>query len=209
MSRPGARALACLMLAALPLPALAQAPAGAPAAASAPAAAAESAAPLDPAAEAAARDLFEASNVRAVMLAGNEKTLSLMRSGAALSAFVDQNSQMRMKRATNPQAWDAALARLGTKQAAIMAKIVTEMQPEVEARTIRLYAQSFSVADLKAIAAFYRTPLGKRMNEKMPEVLAQTTAWVQAEIPKRIAPAMAELQPEIQRELTPLMSTPN
>jgi hypothetical protein len=191
------KALACLLLAALPLPAAAQAPSAANATAS-----------IDPAAESAARELFEVSNIRATMRDGNAKTIALMRSGAALSAFVDQNPQMRMKRATNPQAWAAALARLGTKQAAIMEMVVTELQPEVEARTVQLYAQTFSVADLKAITAFYRTPLGARMIEKMPLVLSQTMSWVQEEIPKRIGPAMAQLQPEIQRELAPLMATP-
>jgi len=191
------RALVCLLLAALPLPAAAQAPSAANATAS-----------IDPAAESAARELFEVSNIRATMRDGNAKTIAQMRSGAALSAFVDQNPQMRMKRATNPQAWAAALARLGTKQAAIMEMVVTELQPEVEARTVQLYAQTFSVADLKAITAFYRTPLGARMIEKMPLVLSQTMSWVQEEIPKRIGPAMAQLQPEIQRELAPLMATP-
>ncbi|MDO6414001.1 DUF2059 domain-containing protein [Sphingomonas sp. BIUV-7] len=192
------RRLAVFLLAALPLPVVAQAPA-APA----------SAAPVDPAALAAARELFEASNIRATMRDSNEKTIAQMRSGQALSVYVDQNPQMRMKRATNPQAWDAALARLGTKQAAIMEKLLAELQPEVEERTVRLYAQTFSTADLKAITAFYRTPLGHRMIEKMPIVLSQTMSWVQSEIPKRIGPSMAALQPEIQRELTPLMSTPN
>jgi hypothetical protein len=190
--------LACLVMAALPLPLAAQAPA---------AAVVDSAA-IDPVAGAAARELFEASNIRATMRDSNEKTIAQMRSGAALSAYVDQNPQMRMKRATNPQAWDAALVRLGTKQAAIMEKLLAELEPEVEERTVRLYARIFSIADLKAITAFYRTPLGARMIEKMPLVLSQTMSWVQAEIPRRIGPAMAQLQPEIQRELAPLMATP-
>jgi hypothetical protein len=163
---------------------------------------------LDPAAEAAARELFEASNVRATMRDSNEKIVAQMRSGAALSAFVDQNPQMRMKRATNPQAWDAALARLGAKQAAVMETLLTSIQPEVEARTIQLYAQTFSVAELKGMTAFYRTPLGRQMIEKMPALLSQTMSWMQTEIPRRLGPAMAQLQPEIQRELAPLMSTP-
>jgi len=189
-------AAASLMLAVLPLSAFAQsAPASSPVA-------------LDPAAEAAARELFEVSNIRATMRDSNERTIAQMRSGAALSTSVDQNPQMRMKRASNPQAWDAALARLGAKQAAAMETIMADLQPEVEARTIRLYAENFSVADLKAMTVFYKTPLGKRMIDKMPAVMSQTMSWVQTEIPKRIAPAMAALQPDIQRELAPLLSTP-
>ncbi|QJU57007.1 DUF2059 domain-containing protein [Sphingomonas sp. AP4-R1] len=188
-------------IAALPLPVAAQAPAAAPATDAA-------AKPVDPAAQAAARELFEASDIGATMRDTSAKMLAQMRSGAALSVFVDQNPQMRMKRATNPQAWDAALVRLGTKQAAAVEKIMAELQPEMEARTIRIYAETFTIADLKGFAAFYRTPLGRRMVEKMPTVLNQTMGWMQAELPKRVAPAMAELQPEIQRELAPLMSAP-
>lgn len=189
--------LLCLLLAAAPVALAAQTPA-------APSADTR----LDPAAEAAARELFEASNIRATMRDSNDRIIAQMRSGAALSTYVDQNPQMRMKRASNPQAWDAALARLGAKQAAAMEKIMADLQPEVETRTIRLYAENFSVADLKAITAFYKTPLGKRMIDTMPAVMSQTMSWVQTEIPKRIAPAMAELQPEIQRELAPLLATP-
>lgn len=163
----------------------------------------------DPAAEAAARELFEASDIRNTMNESNQRTLAQMRSGAAMSAMIDQNPQIKMKRATNPQAWDAALARLGAKQAAIMEKVLVDLQPEVEQRTIQLYAQTFSVADLKAITAFYRSPLGRRMIGKMPAVMSQTMSWIQTELPKRVGPAMAEMQPEIQRELAPLMSTPN
>jgi hypothetical protein len=162
-----------------------------------------------PEAQAAARELFDASDIRKTMQESNQKTLAQMRSGAALSAMIDQNPQIKMRRATNPQAWDAALARLGTKQAAIMEKVLTELQPDAEQRTIRLYAETFSVADMKAITAFYHSPLGRRMIEKMPIVISQTMGWIQSELPKRVGPAMAELQPEIQRELTPLMSTPN
>lgn len=189
------RALALLLALAAPLPAVA-APPVAPAVA------------IDPSTEAAARQLFEASNVRASMHEANERTLAQMRSGAALSAFVDSNPQMRMRRAANPQAWDAALTRLGAKQAEIMQALFAEIAPEVESRTIRLYAQTFTVADLTAITAFYRTPLGKRMIEKMPLVLSDTMSWVQTEIPRRIGPAMAALQPEIQRELAPLLAAP-
>jgi hypothetical protein len=183
------------VLAAAPAPAFAQA-ADAPAA------------KLDPAAEAAARELFNASDIRNTMRDSNQKTLAQMRSGAALSAMIDQNPQVKMKRATNPQAWDAALARLGTKQAAIMEKVLADLQPEVEERTVQLYARTFSVADLKGITAFYHSPLGRRMIAQMPAVMSDTMSWVQSELPKRVGPAMAEFQPEVQRELAPLMSTP-
>jgi hypothetical protein len=163
---------------------------------------------VDPAALAAARELFDASDIRNTMRESNQKTLAQMRSGAALSAMIDQNPQVKMKRATNPQAWDAALARLGAKQAAIMEKVLTDIQPDVEERTVQLYARTFSAADLKGITAFYRSPLGRRMIAKMPVVMSDTMSWVQSELPKRVGPAMAEFQPEIQRELAPLMSTP-
>ncbi|MBU3077717.1 DUF2059 domain-containing protein [Sphingomonas quercus] len=179
------------------VPALAQTPAAAPAAR-----------PADPATAALARELVATMGLRQTMQATMDRTLADLRAGNAISAQLDRNANIRLERAKNPQAWDAAIGRIGAKQAAMMQKVLTDMQPEIEARSIQIYANNFTAAELRELLAFYRTPLGKKITSRLPEISAETTRWVQQEIPRRIAPAMQALAPEIQKELAPLLPKP-
>jgi len=58
---------------------------------------------------------------------------------------------------------------------------------------VDIYTEVFSEAELKEITAFYQTPLGKKMLQKMPELIKSTVQKTQAMMQQKI--------PEIQRKL--------
>ena len=61
---------------------------------------------------------------------------------------------------------------------------------------IKLYADVFTEEEIEGIAAFYRTPAGHAMIEKMPALLSQSMALGQRR--------MAALMPEIQKTVEDL-----
>lgn len=83
-----------------------------------------------------------------------------------------------------------------------VAKLLTDrMQwPQIEEKVVKLYVASFSEAELKELVAFYKTPLGMKMIEKMPLVMLRT-----AEISRRqmrlVIPQVKELGKSMNEEL--------
>ena len=163
---------------------------------------------IAPAQRAAAEELVRVARVDDMMRISTNKQVAQMRSGALLSAQLDQNPAVRAQRSKNPQAWDAAIARISAKQADAFAALIAEMTPAVHEQAIIAYAANFTLAQLHDLTAFYRTPLGQTVVAKLPAVTEQTMAWLQQELPRRLGPVTAALQPELQRELAPLMSPP-
>jgi hypothetical protein len=47
-------------------------------------------------------------------------------------------------------------------------------RPELDTDLARVWARNFAEADLKAIAAFYKSPAGKRLAEVGPKVIGET-----------------------------------
>ncbi len=56
---------------------------------------------------------------------------------------------------------------------------------------VRIYSESFSEEEVSAIIAFYTTPAGKSMLEKLPLVMSKSMEMVQ--------PMMKDIMPEVQR----------
>ena len=81
-----------------------------------------------------------------------------------------------------------------------------QTRPVRSAMSIRIYATNFTVAELDEIAAFYRTPIGRKVLTRMPVLMQQVMAWSQAELPRRMAPAMQAIAQETQRDIAPLMA---
>ena len=174
-------------------------------AAQTPAAAQAEAPALDPAQVAAARQLVQLLDVAAVMGGGLAEMESELRSGARLSASLDQNPAIRMERAKNPQAWDAAIKRIGAMQADAVRALIEDLTPQVVEATIAIYARNFTVGDLEALIAFYQTPVGTRLRDRMPAINAESVRLVQTKVMPRVAEKMQSLQPKVQAELAPLM----
>ena len=112
------------------------------------AAALAQAAGADPAADRAARELLAAMNQRATIITALQ--------GIERGLIADKSSK--------PKADVAAVVRKLMVDPVFMEQLVVE--------TIPIYTQRFTTAELKELAAFYRSPLGQRFIASAPEVHA-------------------------------------
>lgn len=78
------------------------------------------------------------------------------------------------------------------------------MKPEM----VRLYTSTFTEAELRELTAFYRTEIGRKMSERMPEIMARSTEMsqriVQEHMPELTQKIMERMQsdPEAMRRAT-------
>jgi hypothetical protein len=154
---------------------------------------------------AAARALVATMDMRKNTDANVDATIASMRDGSALSRMLDSNPAIKMERAKNPSAWEAALKRLGQRQADLAGPALRDTLSLAEERAVESYAIHFTVADLKALTDFYKSPLGIRYKTNLPLVTRETSAWLQQENAKRMLGVMQALQPDLKRELEPLL----
>jgi hypothetical protein len=76
-----------------------------------------------------------------------------------------------------------------------------QMKPEM----VRVYTSTFSEAEIRELTAFYRTEIGRKMAERMPEIMARSTEMsqriLQEHMPELTQKIMARMQsdPELMR----------
>lgn len=176
-------------------PALAQStPAAAPVAS-------ELAKPLEPAAAAAVKELFVAMNYRSLMASGMQQMSNnlpvMMRN--SMEAGINANPQL------GPQDKQVAIVKAEARLPAVVKalqeflgdpKLVDEMMVEIAP----LYAANFSVAEIKQLSVFYRSPLGAKMLALSPKLMAEGMQIGQRVVARRMAPLMQQLQAAEQAE---------
>ena len=64
---------------------------------------------------------------------------------------------------------------------------------EVLDASVDIYATTFSLGEIKQITAFYKTPFGKRLLEKTPELEDKSMAQMNAILMPRVSKAMAQM----------------
>ncbi|TFW18879.1 DUF2059 domain-containing protein [Duganella callida] len=151
----------------------------------------------DPAAVAAAKDLFDSMNYRAVMhgmmqqmaqgLAGS------MRAGA--TAAINNNAKL------SAEEKQKALAKMEADLPAAVNTMQTVMNDpgmidEIIDQTVPIYARNFSADELKQIAAFYRTPVGQKMLANMPKLMGEGMQVGQQIVARRLGPMLQKAQQE-------------
>jgi hypothetical protein len=76
-----------------------------------------------------------------------------------------------------------------------------QMKPEM----VRVYTSTFSESEIRELTAFYRTEIGRKMAERMPEIMARSTEMsqriLQEHMPELTQKIMARMQsdPELMR----------
>ena len=68
-----------------------------------------------------------------------------------------------------------------------------KLMDELIAEIIPLYARHFTVAEIRQLAAFYKTPLGVKTIDTMPKVMNEAMQAGQKVMTPRIAAAIAKL----------------
>jgi uncharacterized protein len=62
--------------------------------------------------------------------------------------------------------------------------------PEMKQWSAEIYAQRFTRAELKELLAFYRTPVGRKLASKLPEIMGEAGKKMSEVLPQRLPAAL-------------------
>jgi len=157
------------------------------------------AAAASPQANAAVKDLLEAMDVRKMMAASfaeMEKALpQMMRAQMTAVINADPGADAEKKKAALAKVEQVlpvasqAINRM-FKDPALIDEMMVEIAP--------LYARNYTVAELKELTAFYRTPLGRKMMALSPRLSAESMAIGQRIVAPRLNGVMQEVMQSAQ-----------
>ena len=164
--------------------------------------------PLDPAAVAAARVLVQQLDVQGQINRSLSQNVEAMRSGAAMRAMLAQQPGFAQAYAANRPRFDAALKNAGTIQAKVAERVISENSGVIVETAVNAYARNYSAAELQALAAFFRTPLGQALNTRQPRVTAEIGETSNRMIGTKIEAGMKAVTPQLQAALAPLNTPP-
>ena len=119
---------------------------------------------------------------------------------APIYAQVDQLFAQRFAQAQAPESKKAQLETYQAKAKASLDKAVgwDKLKPEM----VKLYTSSFSEQELKDLIAFYQSPLGKKVQETMPRVTAESAQMAQGKLETAV-PEVNKLLADMTKELAP------
>jgi hypothetical protein len=151
----------------------------------------------DAASTAAARALFDSMNYRSVMV----NVMQQMSQGIGQSIRAGAEAAINNDPKTTPEQKRSALAKMEAQLPATISTLQGVMNDpglidEILAETVPLYARTFSAAELKQMADFYRTPTGAKMLAVMPKLMGEGMQLGQQVVMRRIGPIMQKLQQE-------------
>lgn len=174
------------------------APAAAPATAPAPSAASVQ----------AAAGLVQLLGVREQLAASMNQNVQMMRSGVAMRSMLAQQPGFVPAYNANKAKFDAALQKAGAIQAGIAEKVIRDNSQAVLNAAVQSYARSYTLAELQALTAFFRTPAGQALNRKQPRISAEISQASGRIIGQKIDAAMNAAEPQLRAALAPLNSAP-
>ncbi|OVZ22438.1 hypothetical protein CDO38_18320, partial [Pseudomonas aeruginosa] len=104
----------------------------------------------------------------------------------------------RFAQAKAPESKKAVLERYQAKANAELDRAIgwDKIKPEL----IKLYTTNFTESELKDLNAFYQSPLGKKVLEKMPRLTAESAQLTQAKLQGAVEPVnklMADMDKEL------------
>jgi hypothetical protein len=156
------------------------------------------------AALASATVLVDTLTPPATSKAALEQQMAGVRQGNLIRAQLGNNPRFRETAQKNEPGFAAAMARMGNLQADALAPIYTEMQAAVRTATIQAYASNFTIDELNAATAFYRTSTGAKLLRTQPQLAAQVNQNVQQQFTPRLQAAQQGLAPKLDAELKAL-----
>jgi hypothetical protein len=154
---------------------------------------------VSPQANAAVKELLDAMDVRKMMAASfaeMEKALpQMMRAQMTAVINADPGADAEKKKAALAKVEQVlpvasqAINRM-FKDPALIDEMMVEIAP--------LYARNYTVAELKELTAFYRTPLGRKMMALSPRLSAESMAIGQRIVAPRLNGMMQEVMQSTQ-----------
>jgi hypothetical protein len=161
----------------------------------APATAAAPVASADPAVVAATRQMLAAMQVREMMtglMARMEQQLPLQMRASASAAINGNPNLTPQQKAEQLQKVDDAVKGAGAQAHALFADptLVDDMLAEM----VPLYAETYTLDEIRQLTAFYTSPLGRKMQANMPVLMNRSMEISQRVMMPRIQKAMAQGQ---------------
>jgi hypothetical protein len=151
----------------------------------------------DPAALAAAREMFDAMNYRkttdAMMGQFVQGLGKALHDGAEASIMANPKTTPEQKKVAQAKMEAELPAMIDRVRALVSDPTLTE---EIETATVALYARTFSADELNQIAAFYRTPVGAKTLAVMPQLMGEGMQIGQQVIARHLQPVMQKMQQE-------------
>ncbi|MES2014960.1 MAG: DUF2059 domain-containing protein [Pseudomonadota bacterium] len=155
---------------------------------------AQNAAPVNPAASAAVKELLLSMKYRDLVtqsFAELEKNMPAMMLAGVTAAI---NGNAKLSDAEKLAAIEEAKKQIPTLATEFGAVLRDEkLMDELFAEMTPLYARRFSVAEIRQIAAFYKTPVGLKMLKLTPEIMNESVQISQKIVMPRIAALMEKL----------------
>jgi hypothetical protein len=162
--------------------------------------------PVDPSAMAAANALVKLLDVRGQLNKVMAQNVAMMRSGYAMRAQLAQQPGFVPAYQANKAKFDPVLQKAGAIQADVAQKVITANVDAVVAEAARAYTRNYSTAELKGLADFYRTPLGKALYTRQGKVTAEIGNASAQIIGAKLDAAMRANAPRLKAALAPLNS---
>ena len=161
---------------------------------------------VDPSAMTAAKALVKQIDVRGQLNKALAQNVAAMRSGYAIRAQLAQQPGFVQAYKANTAKFDPVLQKAGAIQAEVAQKVITANVDAVVAESARAYARNYSTAELKGLADFYRTPLGKALYTRQGKVTAEISRASAQIIGTKLDAAMQANAPRLKAALAPLKS---
>jgi hypothetical protein len=117
-----------------------------------------------------------------------EELLQLTQSDQMMKQMLEQIKVMQtamMKQTDMPAERRAKVSEMQENIMALVADRLSKAKPAL----VKIYADTYTEAEIDGILAFYKSPPGKAMLEKMPQVM------------KRSMPVMMQMMGDVQREM--------
>lgn len=162
----------------------------------------------DPAALAAARALVAQIDVKGQVTKGMLAIVADMRSGGNITRLLSTQQGFAMARSKQPQKFDDVLKKVGGLQAGAAEKIVLANVGAVADAAVDSYATHYTAAEIKALAEFYKSPLGVTMARKQPLIVADINRATGQIMGAKMQAAMESVKPQIAAELKRLQPPP-
>jgi hypothetical protein len=155
-------------------------------------------------ATAAATALVDLMTPPAQAQAGVSAQIGAIRDGQMVRAMIGASPGGRAELAKNTPAMNAAIGRMGAIQANALGPIFTEMQAAQRRASIAAHARQFTVAELQALATFFRSPAGAKYVRTQPRINAEVGQQIQQQFAPRIQAAQKQVAPQLEAEMRKL-----
>jgi hypothetical protein len=155
----------------------------------------------DPETTAAVKSMLDAMDTRKTMAATYaqmEKAMpAMMKSQIASMIAADTSLSPEQKRQAQAKL-DRAMSGMLKAMSAIFQDpaLIDEMVDEM----VPLYANNFTTAEINELAAFYRTPIGRKMMATVPKIAAESMAISQKVVMPRMGKLMQDMMQELQKQ---------